>query len=100
MDVGRDLESLEGYSLPQPVFVTGNAEAGSRSTGGGGHCWLLDGYQMRRRPTTTRQILKTSDIYIHLTLAGADMKMVTIWLIKIVQALISRLVVTVFITPT
>lgn len=65
MDVGRVLESLDGYPLPQPVFVTGNAEAGSRSTGGGGHCWLLDGYQMRRRPTTTRQILKTSDIYIH-----------------------------------
>lgn len=66
MDVGRILASLDSYPMALPSFISGSAEPGTRSTGkSGGHCWILDGYQMRFRPTSARQILKTSDIYIH-----------------------------------
>ena len=63
MDAGRIIESLDKL---YPVIITGAYEAGTRSSSvGGRHCWILDGYQIRRRTTTTRIIVKQNDTYIH-----------------------------------
>ncbi|MCH3970212.1 MAG: C10 family peptidase [Prevotella sp.] len=63
MDAARIVESLD---LGFPVFITGTAEAGTRSSNGAGnHCWILDGYQMRTRPILTRAVVKANDVYIH-----------------------------------
>lgn len=52
-----------------PVLVGGDEEKETRSTDGknGGHCWILDGYQIRRRPISTmlKAIIKKNDVYIH-----------------------------------
>ena len=63
MDAGRIIESLDKL---YPVIITGAYEAGTRSSSvGGRHCWILDGYQIRRRTTATRIIVKQNDTYIH-----------------------------------
>lgn len=63
MDAGRIVESLDKL---YPVIITGAYEAGTRSSSvGGRHCWILDGYQIRRRTTTTRTIVRQNDTYIH-----------------------------------
>ena len=64
MNAVRIVESLD---LGYPVFVTGQAEAGTRSSSSnsGGHCWILDGCQMRTRPAMTRAIVKANDVYVH-----------------------------------
>ena len=63
MDAGRIIESLDKLYT---VIITGAYEAGTRSSSvGGRHCWILDGYQIRRRTTTTRIIVKQNDTYIH-----------------------------------
>lgn len=63
MDAGRIIESLDKL---YPVIITGAYEAGTRSSSvGGRHCWILDGYQIRRRTTTTRTIVRQNDTYIH-----------------------------------
>lgn len=63
MDAGRIIESLDKL---YPVIITGGYQAGTRSSSvGGRHCWLLDGYQICRRTTTARTIVKQNDTYIH-----------------------------------
>ena len=63
MDAGRIVESLDKL---YPVIITGAYEAGTRSSSvGGRHCWILDGYQIRRRTTTTRTVVKQNDTYNH-----------------------------------
>lgn len=68
MDATAVMESLSEGNI---VIIKGTYEAGTRpgtrSLGGGSgiHCWLLDGFQQRTRPTTTRMISNPFDIYIH-----------------------------------
>lgn len=62
MDATRITSSLDDLC---PVIITGRAQDETRSTGGGGHCWLLDGYQLRHRPTNTRMVVRENDVYIH-----------------------------------
>lgn len=64
MDAALIVASLREY---QPVLISGFASV-TRSNGtGGGHCWILDGFQMRRQSTatTTRSTIKSYDTYIH-----------------------------------
>lgn len=63
MDATRIVASLmEDY----PVIVTGFKASSTRSSGsGGGHCWILDAYQIRTRPATSITMIQTNDTYIH-----------------------------------
>lgn len=66
-NTGYDLDAVRivnSLDILCPVIITGKALDRARSTGGGGHCWLLDGYQLRKR-TLTREIIKANDTYIH-----------------------------------
>lgn len=66
-NTGYDLDAVRivnSLDVLCPVIITGKALDRARSTGGGGHCWLLDGYQLRKR-TLTREIIKANDTYIH-----------------------------------
>lgn len=63
MDAVRIVASLDDLC---PVIITGKKQDNTRSTGGGGgHCWLLDGYQLRSRPTNARIIVRENDVYVH-----------------------------------
>lgn len=53
-----------------PVLITGDEEPSeTRSSGNkkGGHCWVLDGYQVRTRstPTKLKAMIKSHDVYVH-----------------------------------
>ena len=53
-----------------PVLITGDEEPSeTRSSGNknGGHCWILDGYQVRTRstPTKLKAMIKSHDVYVH-----------------------------------
>lgn len=63
MDAGRIIVSLDRL---YPVIITGAYQAGTRSSSvGGRHCWILDGYQIRKRTATTRSVVMQNDTYIH-----------------------------------
>lgn len=60
MNVSRVKASLDAVRM---VVATGKSVATRSANSGGGHAWLLDGYQIRKK--NTREILKTNHIYVH-----------------------------------
>lgn len=56
MNTTSIVASLREYC---PVFATGISDKG------GGHCWILDGFQFRSRTTIAREYIKNNDTYIH-----------------------------------
>lgn len=68
MNVARVKASLDAVRM---VVATGKHVSRSANTSGG-HAWLLDGYQIRKK--NTREILKTNHIYVHANMGwgGSD----------------------------
>lgn len=60
MNVARVKASLDAVRM---VVATGKHVDTRSANSGGGHAWLLDGYQIRKK--NTREILKTNHIYVH-----------------------------------
>lgn len=60
MNVARVKASLDAVRM---VVATGKHVDTRSANSSGGHAWLLDGYQIRKK--NTREILKTNHIYVH-----------------------------------
>lgn len=60
MNVARVKASLDAVRM---VVVTGKHVDTKSANTSGGHAWLLDGYQIRKK--NTREILKINHIYVH-----------------------------------
>lgn len=60
MSVARIKASLDAVRM---VVATGKHVDTRSANSSGGHSWLLDGYQIRKK--NTREILKTNHIYVH-----------------------------------
>ena len=68
MSVARIKASLDAVRM---VVATGKHVDTRSANSSGGHSWLLDGYQIRKK--NTREILKTNHIYVHANMGwGGD----------------------------